>query len=84
MADDTLSPVGFDRPFIKAYIAAEQRFALACVAGESNATETDTVRRLVALGLEALGWSEERSIQEYAQYRVRCLKRNEPNEFEGR
>lgn len=84
MADDTLSPVGFDRPFIKAYLDKERRFALACIAGQWQTSEADTVRGLLLAGLTSLGWDEERCIKEFAAYRVRCLQQGTPNEFEGR
>lgn len=84
MAESTLSPVGFDRPFVKANIPVEQRFALACLSGQHDANEPDTVRMVLFAGLYALGWTEQRSIEEYAAYRVQCLQDGKPNEFEGR
>lgn len=84
MAENTLSPVGFDRPFVKAHVPHESRFALACFAGKHRTTEADTVRHVLAVGLERLGWTEERIIAEYAAYRLRCLREGTINEFEGR
>ncbi len=81
MADDTLSPVGFDRPFTKAYLPVETRFALACLSGSWEYAETDTVRSVLLEGLAALGWSPERCIKEYADWRVRCLKENITNPY---
>jgi hypothetical protein len=84
MADDTLSPVGFDRPFIKAHVPTEARFGMACLGGEYDTAEPDTVRMVLLAGLHALGWTEARCIEEYAKYRVRCLRSGVPNEFESR
>lgn len=81
MADDTLSPVGFDRPFIKAYLGTETRFAMACLSGAEDLTETDTVRMVLLAGLDALGWTEQKAIEEYARYRVRCLNESIANAY---
>lgn len=84
MANDTLSPVGFDRPFIKANVPADMRHALGCVLGRLHSageTEADVVRFVLASGLDALGWTEERIIREYAEYRVRCLQLGETNAY---
>lgn len=84
MADDTLSPVGFDRPFIKLNVPAERRFALACLAGRWGGTtsEGDVVRHLLCEALDAAGMDEQWCIREYAAYRVACLRDGVPNQFE--
>lgn len=81
MANDTLSPVGFERPFIKAAVPADMRYALACIAGKHDQQEADLVRTALCMGLLHLGWSEEKIIKEYAEYRVRCLKTGATNEY---
>lgn len=90
MADDTLSPVGFDTSRIaKTHLSGQERFAMACAYGEGwGKTERDLaqatfVRHVLLLGLENLGWTEEKMIKEYAEYRVRCIKRGEPNPYES-
>ena len=81
MANDTLSPVGFERPFIKTNVSHEARFAMACLLGRHGGEPADMVRHLLWLGLEQMGWSEERIIREYAEYRVRCLRSDETNAY---
>lgn len=89
MADDTLSPVGFDSgPVVKTRLDEQTRFAMACaygdrIDGSPDAPQAAFVRRVMLLGLESLGWDEERMIKEYADYRVRCLQRGEANQFES-
>jgi hypothetical protein len=74
MADDTLSPVGFERPICKATLPSEMRFAMACFAGQHDVHQPQVVRHLLSAGLESVGWGEERIIAEYAAYRVKCLR----------
>lgn len=84
MAENTLSPVTFDRPFVKANVPVENRFALACFAARYGMTEAEAVRHVLSVGLEKLGWYEEKVIKEYAEYRIQCLHDGKVNQFEGR
>lgn len=88
MADDTLSPVGFDTSKIaKTHLSGQERFAMACSYGQQlgaeNLAQATFVRQVLLLGLGQLGWTEERMIREYADYRVRCIKRREVNPYES-
>jgi hypothetical protein len=86
MADDTLSPVGFDTSRIaKTHLSPQERFAMACANGTigNGAPQAAFVRHVLLLGLERLGWNEEMMIQQYAEYRIRCLRRGEVNPFES-
>lgn len=81
MVEDTLSPVGFERPFIKAAVPTEPRFAMACLSGRHGTAETEMIRHVILVGLEHMGWSEDRMIEEYAAYRLRCLREGKTNEY---
>lgn len=89
MTDDTLSPVGFDTgPIVKTRLDAQTRFAMACaygdrVDGSPEAPQAAFLRRVILLGVEQLGWTEERMIKEYADYRVRCIRAGEHNPYES-
>jgi hypothetical protein len=86
MADDTLLPVGFDTSRIaKTHLNGQERFAMAvsnaqCGGGIPQAA---FVRHVLLLGLKELGWTEEKMIKEYADYRVRCIQRREINPYES-
>lgn len=86
MADDTLSPVGFETSRIaKTHLDGQERFAMACALGETRATmpQAAFVRHVLVLGLEKLGWTQEKMIKAYADYRVRCIQRGEHNPYES-
>jgi hypothetical protein len=90
MADDTLSPVGFEAgPIVKTRLDGQARFAMACNYGDAwgeamgDLPQAAFVRNVLMLGLASLGWTEEKMIEEYAAYRVRCLQRGEANPFES-
>jgi hypothetical protein len=84
MAENTLSPVGFDRPVVKTICAAQERHALAMLRAELDVNGFKTTRHVLLAGLEALGWGEARRIDEYATYKISCLESGRPNEFEDR
>ncbi len=86
MVDDTLSPVGFERPFVKANVCAEDRHALACVLAEYRVedpkfTEQDVLRMVVNEGLVHLGYDALRRIQDYANHRAKCLVSGSTNAY---
>lgn len=87
MADDTLSPVGFDRRTVKLALPDESRFALACLFGDAykHGTAFDyeqaLVRHVLDAGLTALGWPLERRIGDLAAHRIRCLKSGATNAY---
>lgn len=88
MTDDTLSPVGFDSSrIVKTHLNGQERYAMACALGERAGSyrtpQAAFVREVLLAGLATLGWSEERMIREYADYRVRCIRDGEPNQFES-
>jgi hypothetical protein len=89
MTDDTLSPIGFETSrLVKTHMPPQERFALACLQGaelgEGDRTNRSAlVRTVVLAGLDALGWTEDRRIKEYARYRLRCIERNEHNPYES-
>ena len=88
MTDDTLSPVGFDTSRIaKTHLSGQERFAMACALGERPAgyrtPQAAFVRDVLLAGLATLGWTEERIIKEYADYRVKCLRDGKLNPFES-
>jgi hypothetical protein len=86
MVDDTLMPVGFESRIAKTHLSGQERFAMACEFGKfktKDTTQAAFLRHVMLIGLESLGWSEEKMIQEYAQYRVRCLRNGELNPFES-
>lgn len=84
MADDTLSPVGFESgPIVKTRLDPQTRFAAACAFGTEDMPQAAFVRELLLAGLAMYGWTEERMIKEYADYRVRCLRTGESNPYES-
>jgi hypothetical protein len=90
MADDTLSPIGFETSrLVKTHMPPQERYALACLQGEhlkkdgGRVNRSGFMRTVVLAGLDALGWTEDRRIKEYAQYRLRCIERNEHNPYES-
>jgi hypothetical protein len=84
MVDDTLSPVGFDRPIVKTVLTPRERYALAMLRAELGCNGFATARHVLLAGLAALNWDEARRIDEYATYSIRCLETGKPNEFEER
>lgn len=84
MADDTLSPVGFDRRIIKTQCEPRERYALAMLRAQWGRSGFAVVRLVLLAGLDAVGWPEERRIKEYADYSVRCITTGATNEFESR
>lgn len=83
MPGRAVAGVGFTRPLAKTVLDAPERFALSRVREDGEACQ-QTLRTVIAAGLEALGWPEERRRLEYVQYQVKCLKAGHVNEFEGR
>jgi hypothetical protein len=86
MAEDTLSPVGFDSSrIVKTHTDGQERYALACLYGQPEnvgMTQAALVRQVLLAGLEALGWPEHRQIKEYAEHRLRCIADGQPNKYE--
>lgn len=86
MVDDTLLPIGFEVSKIaKTNLAGQERYAMACARAETKATmpQAAFVRHVLLLGLERLGWDEEKMIREYADYRVRCIRQGRANPYES-
>jgi hypothetical protein len=84
MADDTLSPVGFESRVVKTHMEGQERYALACIMGGAyHGTAAGLVRDLLERGLAERGWPLERRIKAYADYRLECLRDNVANEYEG-
>jgi len=86
MAENTLSPVGFDSSkIVKTHLDPQERFAMACMFGNTQDTvpQAAFVRYVLTAGIEALGWTEDRRIKEYAAYRLKCLRDGKPNLFES-
>lgn len=83
MTDDTLSPVGFERPVVKTVMEAQERYALACLRGQLHEKGWPLVRELIKAGLDVRGWPEERRIMAYAEYAAYCVASGRTNQFEG-
>lgn len=86
MADDTISPVGFDSSrIVKAHMGGQERYAMACSYGAlgDDMPQAAFVRTVIMLGLGQLGWTDEKMIKEYADYRVRCIQNGEHNPYES-
>lgn len=85
MADDTLSQVAYVSPIVKTRMDARSRYAL-CQAlkevGKGRTLPATFARHVMLIGLEQLGWTEERMIREYAEYEVTCLHTGEHNPYE--
>lgn len=87
MADDTLSRVMpfSGSPIVKTRMTAEHRYALGQLHLEEDGLETSFgfIRRVLVVGLDALGWPEERRIEEYARFRQECLAGHSANPYES-
>jgi hypothetical protein len=81
VTEESVKATGFERLFIKAAQPPDVRHALGCLLARHGGAEVDLVRDVVCLGLAALGWSEQRIIEEYAAYRVQCLQQGTTNAY---
>lgn len=89
MPKNTLSPVGFDTSRIaKTHLNGQELFAMACAYGSAKhempyLPQATFVRTILLAGLETVGWTEERMIEEYAAWRVSCLRDGSNNPYES-
>lgn len=92
MTDDTLSPVAaiaaltdvFDRHIVKTRLQPQERYALSFIHESFAGSLQATVREVLIAGIDALGWPVDRRVEEYARYKVECIRTGTDNEFESR
>lgn len=83
MTDDQPKRVSFDRSVVKTALPAQERYVLAVLRkGGVGGSQQATVREVIRAGLEHLGWPPSRCELVYAEYRLQCLRSDQPNEFE--
>lgn len=84
--ETTPAPVGYESHVVKTVVDGQERFALACLlrALGKGTSQASFARHVLLVGMECLGYNEERRIEEYAEYRLRCLREGVRNPYENR
>lgn len=81
-----LQTPAFSGPRTKTQLPPQDRYALAALRDEWGGDHPCqlVLRTVVRAGLAALGWPQDRRVEEYAEYKAQCESTGASNQFEGR